>query len=154
MPFVVALVLLGLLLLALVVMVAREPGPTPEETAVAYEAAWDRLDFASVWEMSSTEMRDGRSREEFVAAKRAVFADRPQLDSLVGDVSVRDVMSEGQRVNVRTVFALPDSDGDTVEAGSNVTMERRDGRWQVVAYTYAGGDHEQTITDPELERWD
>lgn len=154
MPFVIALVMLGLLLVALVVMVGREPGPTPEETAVAYEAAWDRLDFASVWEMSGTEMRDGRSRSEFVAAKRAAFAARPPLDSLVGHVFVRDVMSEGRRVNVRTSLALPDDDGEPVAAGSDVTMERRDGRWQVVAYTYAGSETDQPITDSELERWE
>jgi len=152
-PFVIALVLLGLILVALVVMVAREPGPTPEETAVAYEAAWDRLDFTSVWEMSATEMRDGRSRDEFVTAKRAVFADRPPLHGLVGRVSVRDVMSEGRRVNVCTSLALPGDDGQPLEAGSNVTMERRDGRWQVVAYTFDGGRTERAITGPDAERW-
>lgn len=152
MPFVIALVLLGLLLLALVIRVATEPGPTPDETAVAFESAWDRLDFASVWELSGTEMRDGRSRGEFVAAKRAAFEGRPPLHGLVGHVTVRDVMAEGQRVNVRTSLALPEDGGGPV-AGSDVTMERRDGRWQVVAYTYAGGDSGHDISGFELERW-
>lgn len=141
-PFVVALVALGVLLLLFVIRFATESGPSPGEVALAYEEAWDRFDFATVWELSGTEMRDGRSREEFVGAKRAAFADRPSLDQLAGRVLVEDVVIEGQRANVRTSLGLE----DTRPAGSDITMERRDGRWQVVAYTYTGGNH-------ELERW-
>ncbi len=103
MPFVVALVALGILLLLLVIRFATESGPTPEEVALAYEEAWDRFDFASVWELSGTEIRDGRSRAEFVAAKRAAFADRPSLDRLTGRVLVEDVVIESQRANVTNV---------------------------------------------------
>ena len=34
------------LIVALVVAVAVDPGPAPDESALAYEEAWDRLDFA------------------------------------------------------------------------------------------------------------
>ncbi|MCZ7530611.1 MAG: hypothetical protein M5U31_09870 [Acidimicrobiia bacterium] len=154
MPFVVALVALGILLLLLVIRFATESGPTPEEVALAYEEAWDRFDFASVWELSGMEIRDGRSRNEFVAAKRAAFADRPSLDRLTGRVLVEDVVIESQRANVRTSLGLDDGS----PTGSDITMERRDGRWQVVAYTYTGGsDIDGTGSDDglghEIERW-
>lgn len=154
MPFVIALVALGVLLLLLIIRFATESGPSPEEVALAYEEAWDRFDFASVWELSGTEMRDGRGREEFVAAKRAAFADRPSLDRLVGRVLVEDVAIEDQRANVRTSLGLDDPS----PTGSDITLERRDGRWQVVAYTYTGG-HAADGTGSngdlghELERW-
>lgn len=145
MPLVLALVALGVLILVLVVRFATEPGPTPEEVAVAYETAWDRLDFESVWELSAAELRDGRDRATFVTAKRAAFRGQPPLDRLMGHVGVDDVLVEGRRAHVRTRLAL--RAGGRV--ASNVTLERRDGRWQVVAYTLAASDADGL----EVGRW-
>ncbi len=136
MPFVIALIVLGALIVALVVRFATEPGPTVEEVAVAYETAWDRFDFESVWELSAEEFRDGRDRASFVAAKRAAFAEQPPLDRLTGHVGVEEAVVEGRRAQVRTSLAL--RSGGRV--ASNVTLDRRNGRWQVVAYTLAASD--------------
>jgi len=135
-PFVIALIVLGFLILALVLRFATEPGPTAGEVAVAYETAWDHLDFDSLWELSAEELRDGRDRAAFVAAKRAAFTGQPPLDRLTGHVGVEEVVLEGRRAQVRTSLAL--RAGGRV--ASNVTLERRNGRWQVVAYTLADSD--------------
>ena len=62
------------LVLALVVAVGLEPGPSPGEVAVSYELAWDRLDFDALWSLSGDELRDGRSRREFMTDKREAYA--------------------------------------------------------------------------------
>ena len=44
------------LVLALVVAVGLEPGPSPDDVAVSYELAWDRLDFDALWALSGDEL--------------------------------------------------------------------------------------------------
>ena len=56
---------------ALVVLVSADPGPSPVDVALAYEQAWDHLDFEGLWSLSGDELRDGLRRPEFVAAKNA-----------------------------------------------------------------------------------
>ena len=62
------------LVLALVVAVGLEPGPSPGDVAVSYELAWDRLDFDALWALSGDELRDGRSRGDFMNDKREAYA--------------------------------------------------------------------------------
>lgn len=104
--------------------------PDPAETAVAYEEAWDRLDFAGLWDLSGPELRDGRSRREFVAEKGARYRERADLAGLVARVEVLDLRSVGRRARVVTRLELHD--------GSEVRDEmrlRRDGnRWFVSSY--------------------
>src|SRR5262249_9158408 len=55
------------LLVFMWVSIGREPGPSAADVAVAYERAWDDLDFSLVYDLSGPEMRDGMHRDRFVA---------------------------------------------------------------------------------------
>src|ERR1700730_15889979 len=80
---------------ALVVLVSLDPGPSPVDVAVAYEEAWDHLDFEGLWSMSGDELRDGLNRPEFVAAKQAAYEGQAGLRGLADRVVV-DAVSEGK----------------------------------------------------------
>ena len=45
---IVGVAVLGLVI-AFVVIYAKDPGPPPDDVATAYETAWDHLDFSSLW---------------------------------------------------------------------------------------------------------
>ncbi len=57
----------------LIVAVGKAGAPGPADTAVAYEHAWDRLDFATLWNLSGPNLRDGRTRDQFVRDKLAAY---------------------------------------------------------------------------------
>jgi hypothetical protein len=118
------------LCLALVVAVARDPGPPPGEVAVAYELAWDRLDFETLWSLSGTELRDDRPKHDFVAAKRAAYDRTPGLAGLARHVSLEDVTTGADVAIARTRIEL--TDGAVVR--NEHRLARREGTWQVVAY--------------------
>jgi len=126
---IIAVIVLGLVI-ALVVAVARDPGPSPEDVAVAYEDAWDRLDFEALWTLSGDELHDGLRHREFVDAKRAAYATQPGLGGLAAGVSVEQVDSGRQVALVRTRVALHDGGA----AHNDVQLESRSGRWVVVGY--------------------
>jgi hypothetical protein len=75
----IVLVAIAGLVVALVVAVAIERGPTPGDVALAYELEWDRLDFTSLWTLSSPGLRDGRSRSDFVHDKEGAYRNQPRL---------------------------------------------------------------------------
>ncbi len=116
---VIAVIVLALVV-ALVVLVARDPGPPPEDVAVAYEDAWDRLDFEALWTLSGDELHDGLHRHEFVEAKRAAYKAQPGLGGLAEDVSVEHVESGRQVAVVHTCVALHDGGA----AHNSVQLER------------------------------
>jgi hypothetical protein len=118
------------LCLALVVAVARDPGPPPGEVAVAYELAWDRLDFETLWSLSGAELRDGRPKHDFVAAKRAAYDRTPGLAGLARHVLLEDVTTGADVAVARTRIEL--TDGTVVR--NELRLARREGTWQVVAY--------------------
>jgi hypothetical protein len=118
------------LVIALVVMVAVDPGPPPADVALAYERAWDAFDFASLWALSGDELRDGLGRKEFVAAKAAAYAGQRQLGHLARDVTIENVKTANTIAVVRTRVDL--HDGGT--AHNEVHMTKRAGRWVVVEY--------------------
>ncbi len=119
-----------LLALALVLALATEPGPTPTDVAVAYELAWDRFDFEAVWGMSGVELRDSRSRREFVGAKRAAYRAQAELGGLAEHVAVDEMVTDSRASKVVTRLDL--RDGTSVH--NELLLARRDGRWQVVGY--------------------
>jgi hypothetical protein len=120
----------GLLCVALVILVAVNGGPSAGEVALAYEYAWDRLDFEAIWALSGGELRDGLDRAPFVAAKRAAYAHQPTLRGIADSVAV-DAVSEGRG------FAVVHTRVDLVDGGHAVDalqLAKRAGRWLVVAY--------------------
>ena len=130
MAFVVAGVVIVALCVALVVLVGVDPGPPPGEVALAYEEAWDHLDFEGLWTLSGEELRDGLRRPEFVAAKRAAYERQPGLRGLADRVVV-DAVSEGKGFAVvHTRVELRDGG----RAADALQLAKRGGRWLVVAY--------------------
>jgi len=124
----------GVVILALafsvVVAIARDRGPSADDVAVAYELAWDRLDFESVFTLSGGELRDGLDRRGFVTAKRAAYEQRASLGGLVERVGVDQVATVEDAAIVITRVEL--RDGTVVH--NRVELARRSARWQVVAY--------------------
>jgi hypothetical protein len=118
-------VLVGILFVA----VAKEDGPEPPDVAVAYEMAWDRLDFDTLFDLSGPELRDGAKRPGFVATKRAAYAG-VQPGRLAARIAVENVVSAPDTALVVTNVSTND-----VSVRNNVLMERRAGRWYVVAYS-------------------
>ena len=129
---VVGVVILALCL-AVVVAIARDRGPAPDDVAVSYEHAWDRLDFESLWNLSGAELRDRRDRRTFVAAKRAAYATQHALAGLATNVLVEDAAARGDDAVVCTRVEL--RDGSSVR--NRIRLARRNSRWQVVAYGLA-----------------
>ncbi len=132
-------VLLLALIGALVLAVARDPGPVPSDVAVAYEDAWDRLDFDALWTLSGSELRDGMGRREYAAAKRAAYAVRPELGGLTATVEVEHVDAARDLAVVRTRLVLR-GEGD---ARNELQLARRSERWVVVAYKMLGSTESQ-----------
>ena len=126
---IVAFVVIALVL-ALVVVVGLEPGPDPGEIAVSYELAWDRLDFDTLWSLSGIELRDGRSRHEFMADKREAYAGQRELAGLAQDVKLDEVLRGSELAAVRTRVLL--RDGTAVR--NQVQLALREGTWKVIGY--------------------
>jgi hypothetical protein len=129
MPLIIAvciiLVLLGFMLWA----VAHEQPPGPAEVAVAYESAWDHLNFSTLFDLSGAELRDGMRREAFVAAKHEAYGDHPR-QRLAAHI---DVDTEIKGKETALVVTRVSTDDGSVR--NNVLLERRGGSWAVVGYT-------------------
>lgn len=120
---------------ALVVLFARDAGPSPADIAIAYELAWDRLDFEALWSMAGDEMRDGLDRHAYVAAKAAAYAGRADLGHLVDRVDL-DLVDVGiAHAHVRTRVTL--RGGDVLH--NDVLLTRRSSAWVVTGYALAPG---------------
>jgi len=136
-PTVIPLAVLGVFVLlaslGLVVAVARARGPGPGDTAVAYERAWDRLDFVTVWNLSSPRMRDGRSRDQFVRDKQAAYREERGLAQLIRIVSPEQVDVNGPVARVLTRLEL--RTGESVV--DEILLERTGSSWAVTAYHIA-----------------
>ncbi|HEX6310614.1 MAG TPA: hypothetical protein VF152_03225 [Acidimicrobiia bacterium] len=122
------------LCIALVVAVARDQGPAPGEVATAYELAWDRLDFETLWALSGPELRDGRSKHDFITAKQAAYDRNPGLAGLASDVVLEEVLAGKEVAVVRTRVEL--RQGAPVH--NELRLARRDQHWEVVAYELHG----------------
>jgi hypothetical protein len=118
------------LCVALVIAVARDPGPPPSEVALAYELAWDRLDFDAIWSLAGPELRDGRLRRDFIADKRAAYAERAELRGLARDVSLEEVVAGKDVAVARTRVELRDRS----VVHNELHLVHGDGRWRVVSY--------------------
>jgi hypothetical protein len=136
--FVVAMVVLFALLVFMWVSIGREPGPGPADVAIAYEHAWDHLDFDLLFDLSGDELRDGMRRDRFVAAKRNAYENANARARLGADVRVETSIAGNQTALVITEVA---AQGRSVR--NNVMLEKRANGWVVVAYSLrpdAGAD--------------
>jgi hypothetical protein len=118
------------LVITVVVVIAKDRGPGPGEVAVAYELAWDRLDFESLFTLSGLELRDGLDRRGFIAAKRTAYAQQHELGGLVERVGIDQVANSRDAAVAITEVELH----DRAVVHNRIEMTRRNGRWQVVAY--------------------
>jgi hypothetical protein len=117
----------------LIYAIGRGTGPGPADTAVAYEHAWDRLDFATLWNLSSDKLRDGRTRDDFVAGKNAAYRSEGGLARLVRSVRPEVVDVSGPLARVVTRLEL--ADGQNVR--DEMLLERVGSAWRVTAYHLA-----------------
>ena len=118
----------------LMVAVAKAGGPNPADTAVAYEHAWDRLDFATLWNLSGPTLRDGRTRDQFVRDKQAAYASEGRgLSALVRTVEPEKVDVNGPVARVLARLHL--HTGETVV--DEMLLERVGPSWHVTAYHLA-----------------
>lgn len=128
-------VALGGVIVATVVLFALDRGPSPAEIAVAYELAWDRLDFDALWAMSGRELRDGLDRHAYAAAKRAAYAGQAGLGGLVGRVDLAAVDVGLAYAQLRTRVTL--RSGEVVH--NDLVLARRGSAWVVTAYSLTPG---------------
>jgi hypothetical protein len=131
------------LAIAVIVVIAKDRGPGPGEVAAAYELAWDRLDFESLYTLSGPELRDGLDRRGFIAAKRAAYAQQHELGHLVERVGIDQVATGRDAAVAITVVELHEEG----VVHNRVEMARRNGRWLVVAYRLEPSTEDAPRTD-------
>ena len=128
----------------LIVAVAKAGAPGPADTAVAYEHAWDRLDFATLWNLSGPNLRDGRTRDQFVRDKLAAYEGEVRgLSGLVRSVEPEQVDVNGPVARVLARLQLHSGDAVVDE----MLLERIGPAWHVTAYHLATG-HPRTGIAP------
>lgn len=130
MIFAVVIVLLAALVVAVIVAVAKDPGPAPIEIALGYEHALDTRDFDVLYRMSGPELRDGLTKADWVAARSAVHRSGAPGRERVDEVAADAERTEGDASVVTTRLTL--HDGRVVH--NEVRMLRRSRAWTVVAY--------------------
>jgi hypothetical protein len=123
-------VVIFFLVITLVVLFAREPGPTPTDIAIAYELAWDRLDFDTLWSLSGPELRDGLDKREYIAAKLRAYEGRHELRNLSDHIDVDEANVGIGHAAVRTRVTL--RDGAVVR--NDVVLTKRSAAWVVTGY--------------------
>src|SRR5262245_59473150 len=99
---------------------AKDPGPAPADVAIAYESAWDRLDFDLLYDLSGDELRDGMRRDQFVAAKRSAYEKSEHSGRLGATVTVDDVVATDQTAVVSTRVSTAEG-----SVCNRVLLERR-----------------------------
>lgn len=126
---IVAVVVFGLVI-SVVIAYALEPGPTPTDIAVAYEQAWDRLDFGTLWTLSGSALRDGLDHRAYVSAKMLAYAGRAELRDLAAHVEVvESTVGIGHAV-VQTNVTLRDG----AQVRNDVVLTKRSASWVVTGY--------------------
>jgi hypothetical protein len=129
----------------LVVAVGKAGSPSPADTAVAYEHAWDRLDFSTLWNLSGPNLRDGRTRDHFVRDKAAAYRlDGHGLSGLVR--AVRPEKADVSGPVARVITRLDLHSGDTVV--DEILLERIGPAWHVTAYHISSGDPRSFLRSP------
>jgi hypothetical protein len=137
----VILALLGYLLYA----IAHEKGPGAPDVAIAYERAWDELNFGLLWDLSGPELRDGLRRDQFIEAKRSAY--RNAHRGRVAEKIEIDTFVEGNQSAL--VVTRVTAEGATVR--NDVLMERRANGWTVVGYSLRPGSARDQVVPSTSE---
>ena len=141
-PILALLVFTIVIVTWMVVAVAKAGAPGPGDTAVAYEHAWDRLDFSTLWNLSGPGLRDGRTRDQFVRDKLSAYhGEGPTLAGLVRTVEPERVDVNGPVARVLTRLRL--HSGETLV--DELLLERVGPAWQVTAYHLSSRDPRSQI---------
>jgi hypothetical protein len=114
---------------ATLVFLGKDNGVAPDEVALGYEYAWDRLDFAAIWAMSTPDMRQGRGRDTFVADKKRAIPPT-HVKGTLSHVSLEAAKRERHRVLYNTTLHLVD--GSTFQ--NEILVVRNPGSWLVAEY--------------------
>jgi hypothetical protein len=142
-PLVIAIGVIVALIGFLLYAIAHEPGPHAPDVAIGYEHAWDELNFGLLWDLSGPELRDGMRRDQFIAAKRAAYANEPR-----GRVAERievDTFVEGNQSAL--VVTCVTAQGSSVR--NDVLLERRANGWTVVGYSLRPGQPDTAAATPD-----
>jgi hypothetical protein len=126
----VILVLVGFLFYA----IAHEPGPGAPDVAIGYERAWDELNFGLLWDLSGPELRDGMRRDQFIATKRAAYANAMPRGRVAESIEA-DTFVEGNQSAL--VVTRVTAEGTSVR--NDVLLEKRANGWTVVGYSLRPG---------------
>lgn len=129
MPLLVALLVVVGLLFVLWIAFAKDPGPAPADVAIAYERAWDLLDFDLLYDLSGPQLRDGMRRDEFVAAKRAAYERSGHRAPVGAHVSVDETVAANETAVV--VTRVTTGEGSIC---NDVVLEKTANGWVVVRY--------------------
>jgi hypothetical protein len=127
-PLLVAIVIVAGLLLFMWISVGREPGPGPSDVAIAYERAWDELDFNLLFDLSGPELRDGLRRDQFLAAKRAAYAQR---SSRIG----AEIAIETAVTGTKTALVVTRVTAGGGSVLNNVMLDHTANGWVVIGYS-------------------
>jgi hypothetical protein len=130
MIFVIVLVAVVGLCIALVVGVAKNPGPSPADIALGYEHAWDLGDFDVVYRMSGAELHEGLRKADYVAAKRSAYRGEVRVHGDLEEAVAEEAHQQGDEAVVLT--RLRRADGTVVH--HEVRLARRARAWEVVGY--------------------
>jgi hypothetical protein len=130
MIFVVVLVCVVALCVALVVGVAKNPGPSPADIALGYEHAWDLGDFDVIFRMSGAELHEGLRKADYVAAKRVAYSGDVRVHGDVEEAVAEEAHEQGDDAVVLT--RLRRADGTVVH--HEIRLARRARAWEVVGY--------------------
>lgn len=141
MPLTIAICVIVALLGFLLYAIAHERGPSAPDVAIGYERAWDELNFGLLWDLSGPELREGLRRDQFIAAKRAAYANAHPKGRVAERIAV-DTFVEGNQSAL--VVTRVTAEGTSVR--NDVLLERRANGWTVVGYSLRPG------TDPAVAR--
>jgi hypothetical protein len=129
-PLVIAVVIIFFLMVSMWVAIGIEKGPSPADVAIAYERAWDELDFTLLYDLSGNELRDGMRKDQFVTAKRAAYAQPEHAERLAATIEVDTSVIGHETAMVVTRVSTGDG-----SVRNNVILERRANGWVVVSYS-------------------
>ncbi len=134
MPLAIAIGVILLLLGYLFYAIAHERGPGAPDVAIAYERAWDELNFGLLWDLSGEELREGMHRDRFIEIKRKAYANTEPHGRLAESIAV-DTFVEGNQSAL--VVTCVTAGGSSVR--NDVLLERRANGWTVVGYSLRPG---------------